>query len=74
MGTRPSICPTCRQTVTNGPDGNPYRPFCSERCRLVDLGAWLNENHKISSPLSAEELDQGSDGNGEANDPTRDLD
>jgi uncharacterized protein len=24
-----------------------YRPFCSDRCRLVDLGAWFNEQHKI---------------------------
>jgi endogenous inhibitor of DNA gyrase (YacG/DUF329 family) len=24
-----------------------YRPFCSERCRLIDLGAWLTEQHKI---------------------------
>jgi endogenous inhibitor of DNA gyrase (YacG/DUF329 family) len=24
-----------------------HRPFCSERCRLIDLGAWLTEQHKI---------------------------
>ncbi len=33
-------------------EGNPYRPFCSERCRLVDLGKWLNEDYRI--PVKAE--------------------
>lgn len=28
-------------------EGNPHRPFCSERCRLVDLGAWLDERYAI---------------------------
>lgn len=39
-------CPTCRRPVEWTPD-SPHRPFCSERCRLVDLGAWLTERHKI---------------------------
>ena len=26
---------------------NPHRPFCSERCKLIDLGAWLDEQHAI---------------------------
>ena len=29
----------------------PFFPFCSERCRLVDLGAWFGEDHRISTPL-----------------------
>lgn len=37
-------CPTCRrETDFSG----PYRPFCSERCRLIDLGAWLSEQRSI---------------------------
>mgnify|MGYP006268753243 FL=1 len=32
-------CPTCRRSVPWRPE-NPFRPFCSERCRLIDLGAW----------------------------------
>lgn len=45
-------CPTCRRT---GPwfEG-PYGPFCSERCKLVDLGRWLGEEYRISEPLAAE--------------------
>jgi endogenous inhibitor of DNA gyrase (YacG/DUF329 family) len=38
-------CPTCRKPVVW--QGNPYRPFCSERCRLIDVGAWANESYRI---------------------------
>ena len=42
-------CPTCKK---KGPwfDG-PYGPFCSERCKLIDLGRWLGEEYRISEPL-----------------------
>jgi uncharacterized protein len=39
-------CPTCGRTIEWSRD-NPYRPFCSERCRLIDLGAWLTEQRGI---------------------------
>ncbi|WP_111643233.1 DNA gyrase inhibitor YacG [Marinimicrobium alkaliphilum] len=39
-------CPTCKTTVYWRSD-YPYRPFCSERCRLIDLGEWASEGHKI---------------------------
>ena len=29
-------------------DGNPFRPFCSERCRLIDLGKWASEEYRIT--------------------------
>ena len=38
-------CPRCGQRREW--HGNPFRPFCSERCKLVDLGAWLEERHAI---------------------------
>jgi hypothetical protein len=38
-------CPSCRTEVAW--EGNPFRPFCSERCRDVDLGAWLTERYRI---------------------------
>jgi len=46
-------CPTCRRELDW--DGAPFRPFCSERCRLVDLGAWLTEGRAIpgDAPASA---------------------
>lgn len=39
-------CPTCSKTVYWSED-YPYRPFCSERCKLIDLGEWASESHKI---------------------------
>ncbi len=30
--------------------GNPFRPFCSERCKLIDLGNWLGGRYRISTP------------------------
>ena len=39
-------CPTCRRRVAWSEE-SPYRPFCSDRCRLIDLGAWFAEQHKI---------------------------
>lgn len=38
-------CPACRQSVPW--EGNPHRPFCSERCRLRDLGNWVTERYRI---------------------------
>lgn len=45
---KPSVpCPTCGKPVAWGPD-SPWRPFCSERCRLIDLGEWLSEEKRIA--------------------------
>ena len=42
-------CPVCRQEVDLRPQ-NPSFPFCSSRCRMVDLGRWLNEEYRM--PIS----------------------
>lgn len=46
-------CPNCKNpTVWKD---NPYKPFCSERCKLIDLGAWANEEYRVAaddSPFS----------------------
>ena len=39
-------CPHCGKPVVMTAD-NVFRPFCSERCKLIDLGAWLGEAHRI---------------------------
>jgi endogenous inhibitor of DNA gyrase (YacG/DUF329 family) len=39
-------CPTCGRSI-EWSDQSPFRPFCSERCRVIDLGAWLTEKHAI---------------------------
>ena len=39
-------CPTCGRSV-EWHEGSSWRPFCSERCKLIDLGAWASEQHSI---------------------------
>jgi endogenous inhibitor of DNA gyrase (YacG/DUF329 family) len=42
-------CPICGKKVTVArQEEAPYRPFCSERCKQVDLGRWLSEGYVIS--------------------------
>ena len=38
-------CPTCRYETDW--DNNPHRPFCSDRCKLIDLGGWAEERYRI---------------------------
>ncbi|MGJ8668503.1 MAG: DNA gyrase inhibitor YacG [Oceanococcus sp.] len=54
---QPVTCPECKQTTDLSP-ANPFRPFCSERCKMIDLGEWFGENRGIA----AEEQDEW-DGN-----------
>ena len=47
MNAPPRVpCPTCKRSIVWSEEF-PYRPFCSERCKMVDLGAWLTEQHAI---------------------------
>jgi len=46
MNARLVTCPQCGRNVL-WDAANRYRPFCSERCRLIDLGAWVNENYRV---------------------------
>jgi len=39
------VCPLCRQQTTW--EGNPWRPFCCERCQLTDLGTWAAEEYRV---------------------------
>jgi len=39
-------CPTCHRELTWSQEF-PFRPFCSERCKMVDLGAWFAEERKV---------------------------
>lgn len=40
------VCPTCGKNVEWRPE-NAYRPFCSERCKLIDLGEWATEKYRV---------------------------
>ncbi len=46
-------CPTCRSLVLAGSEGFP---FCSERCRLIDLGKWASGGYVISTPVTDPEM------------------
>ena len=39
------VCPICKNKTTW--EENPWRPFCSERCKLIDLGKWVSEEYRI---------------------------
>ena len=45
-GHRQAKCPTCGKLTPFTKD-NRWRPFCSERCKLIDLGAWFDESNRI---------------------------
>ena len=48
----PARCPTCRKVV---PPPAPHRPFCSDRCRLLDLGKWCDGDYAVPAPEREEE-------------------
>lgn len=50
-------CPTCKKLI-EWSDAFPFRPFCSERCRLVDLGEWASEGHRIPGEAVAPPEDE----------------
>jgi endogenous inhibitor of DNA gyrase (YacG/DUF329 family) len=56
-------CPICRKPTDS--DSNAEFPFCSERCKLLDLGAWASEKYVISEPVIdesfPEDLDRDTD-------------
>lgn len=59
-------CPTCGKRFT-WDEQTPSRPFCSERCRLIDLGEWLGEGYRIpgrnhGQPFDAPDDDDQSHG------------
>lgn len=53
--TPASPCPTCRKRGRWL--DTPSAPFCSPRCKLVDLGRWLGEEHRVSVPLRPSDFD-----------------
>lgn len=42
------VCPECRTSVEWKPE-NRYRPFCSERCKMIDLGQWASESYRMAA-------------------------
>jgi endogenous inhibitor of DNA gyrase (YacG/DUF329 family) len=54
-------CRICDREVTSGGEQGRFRPFCSDRCRTIDLGSWLEGRYRISATADEED------------DPTPDL-
>lgn len=53
-------CPTCGTDVEWGPQSK-FRPFCSKRCQLIDLGEWADEEKYIASDVSITDSDDWSE-------------
>jgi endogenous inhibitor of DNA gyrase (YacG/DUF329 family) len=52
-------CPTCRAETHW--ENNPHRPFCSNRCQLIDLGAWTEERYRMPASESESARDDQDD-------------
>ena len=51
-------CPACGGDSIYAP-GNPFRPFCSERCKNMDLGAWASESFRVPDETPPDDLPFG---------------
>jgi len=56
MSLRKLPCPTCQKPAVFD-SSNPFRPFCSERCKMIDLGQWASENYKIAAEPVADDAE-----------------
>ncbi|HLQ86627.1 MAG TPA: DNA gyrase inhibitor YacG [Salinisphaeraceae bacterium] len=57
-------CPNCGKPAP-ADSSNPYRPFCSRRCKLIDLGDWLDESNRIPDERDTGAPWQGNDHSGQ---------
>jgi uncharacterized protein len=57
-------CPTCDRVV-EWTASSPWRPFCSERCKLIDLGAWASEQRSLPGSAAEAEEKPKTEGEGE---------
>lgn len=60
MKARAVNCPQCGKPVVWDP-ANRFRPFCSERCRVIDLGAWATESYRIPVQENKDDPEQAPD-------------
>jgi endogenous inhibitor of DNA gyrase (YacG/DUF329 family) len=67
--TKPLHCPICKKLV---PLSSSEVPFCSERCRTIDLGKWASGDYKISSPILDPDLLEDLEHAQQQNNPTGD--
>ena len=66
--TKSLLCPVCGKPAEfNAP---PVGFFCSERCKMIDLGKWLGEEYRISEPLRPDHFEEFGDMSGDGLDAT----
>jgi endogenous inhibitor of DNA gyrase (YacG/DUF329 family) len=53
------LCPICNRPIGAEEAAGVNRPFCSARCKTIDLGVWLSGGYRIGRPASEEDLDEG---------------
>lgn len=53
---RKTSCPSCGKPSLYSPE-NTYRPFCSKRCKDLDLGAWANETYRVQAQPASDDVD-----------------
>jgi endogenous inhibitor of DNA gyrase (YacG/DUF329 family) len=61
-------CPRCKSKTVYS-EQNPFRPFCSERCRLIDFGSWANGSYAIADLSTVVDEKSTLDGDSEAKRP-----
>jgi len=50
-----ATCPICEKRMDQGPQEWPAWPFCSPRCKLIDLGRWLKQDYAVPAQPSADD-------------------
>ncbi|MCY2935256.1 MAG: DNA gyrase inhibitor YacG [Planctomycetota bacterium] len=59
MTNKSMACPICKKLfLFENLDNQPSFPFCSDRCKLIDLGRWIDGSYLITRELNEDELDQ----------------
>jgi endogenous inhibitor of DNA gyrase (YacG/DUF329 family) len=56
--TRIVKCPICQADVPWTPESK-WRPFCSQRCKTIDLGAWASERYRVQTPEAPDAFEAG---------------
>lgn len=58
MKTPIVACPQCAAEVIWNSEISPYRPFCSERCKLIDLGQWASASYRVPVEAQPDQPDE----------------
>jgi len=62
----PARCPICDSKMPGNWTEYPQYPFCTKRCKLVDLGRWLKEDYRVAKPIEQDRSTPGEGGEADA--------